>query len=73
MDLLCHTKKEFIGLKNEKKDELVQWLNNDDGKSHKQNFHDDKSKKRKADYGKQGKGKLKNSRNGGNWKKNFKK
>ena len=71
VDLRWHHAKEFRQLSSEEKDELTAWMKTQDGKKamrKSRNAHD-KTKKRKADTGNQGKDKG----NNGNWKKKFKK
>jgi hypothetical protein len=69
VDLRWHTRKEFLKLSKEQKDELSDWLKTDEGKKHKkERFQSDGntkdgSHKRKAD----------DKSSGGNWKKKFRK
>ena len=68
VDLRWHPRAEFLALSDEQKDELTAWQNTTDGKKavKKQRSELRKPKKRKNERGD-------NERNGGSWKKKFKK
>jgi len=65
VDLRWHTRREFLKLSKEQKDELSNWLKTDEGKKHKKDRMQDNKKdepnKRKSE-----------DKSGGNWKKKFK-
>ena len=67
VDLRWHTRKEFLKLSKEQKDELSDWLKTDEGIKHKrERFKANGAKKDEPN-------KRKNEEKGGNWKKKFKK
>ena len=67
VDLRWHTRREFLKLSKEQKDELSGWLKTDEGKKHKKDrMQDNGSKKGEPNK------RASNDKAGGNWKKKFK-
>lgn len=66
VDLRWHTRQEFRDLSSDQKDELTEWQSSNAGRTaiKKQRVDDNKKRKGKGDH---------NDRDGGNWKKKFKK